>query len=509
MLLISPPVVKPCEPPAGIARLAGALQAAGGSCTILDCGIESVAFLLQGNFSPTDTWSRRAVRHIQENVTRLQQPELYGSPAQYQRAVADVNRVLSLAGKPYGISLQLANYQDENLSPLKSADLIQSAVDFKDSVFFPYFSRRLPEMLEQVNPAMVGFSLNYLSQALAAFAMIGFVKKHYPTLPVVLGGGLLTSWMRNSGWCFPFAGLVDHCIAGPGEDPLLELLGLGQSCPTGCPDYTTLATNPYLAPGFILPYAASSGCYWSKCSFCPETAEGNPYQNIPAVQVLDNITLLADRHRPALIHFLDNAVSPRLMKELVSNPPGVAWYGFARASELLADPEFCRSLRMSGCVMLKLGLESGDQNVLDAMDKGIDLDVVSRVLAALKGAGIATYVYLLFGTPSETLREARKTLDFITRHHEEVSFLNLAIFNLPVCSQEADEYTLHSFYDGDLSLYRNFEHPLGWNRNRVRHFLDREFKRHPAIAPILQRDPPVFTSNHASFFLDDCRRAVS
>ncbi len=49
--------------------------------------------------------------------------------------------------------------------------------------------------------------------------------------------------------------------------------------------------------------------------------------------------------------------------------------------------------------MLKLGIESGDQEVLDRLNKGIDLPTASAVLKSLKKAGIATYVYLLFGTP--------------------------------------------------------------------------------------------------------------
>ena len=36
----------------------------------------------------------------------------------------------------------------------------------------------------------------------------------------------------------------------------------------------------------------------------------------------------------------------------------------------------------------------------------------------------------------------------------------------------------------------------------VRTFLDRELQRQPEIAAILRRDPPFFTSNHASFFND-------
>jgi radical SAM superfamily enzyme YgiQ (UPF0313 family) len=188
------------------------------------------------------------------------------------------------------------------------------------------------------------------------------------------------------------------------------------------------------------------------------------------------------------------------MAALTKEPPGVPWYGFARAGRQLADPAFCRRLKQSGCLMLKLGLESGDQGVLDAMDKGIDLALVSQVLASLKQAGIATYVYLLFGTPAESIVEARKTLCFIAAHHEAVTFLNLAIFNMPVCSPEADHLVLHDFYEGDLSLYSSFVHPRGWNRTKIRQFLDREFKRHPLITPIIQRDPPIFTSNHAAFF---------
>ena len=60
---------------------------------------------------------------------------------------------------------------------------------------------------------------------------------------------------------------------------------------------------------------------------------------------------------------------------------------------------------------------------------------------------------------------------------------------------------MRPFYDGDLSLYTDFVHPKGWNRGLVRNFLDREFKRHPAVAAILRRDPPLFTSNHAPFFV--------
>jgi radical SAM superfamily enzyme YgiQ (UPF0313 family) len=150
--------------------------------------------------------------------------------------------------------------------------------------------------------------------------------------------------------------------------------------------------------------------------------------------------------------------------------------------------------------MLKLGLESGDQAVLDNLQKGIHLEEASSVLRNLKKAGIATYVYLLFGTPREGLIEAQRTLEFVVKHHDCIGFLNLAIFNMPIHGPQARGLETKTFYEGDLPLYTSFDHPEGWSRQSIRQFLDKEFKRHPAISAILRRDPPVFTSNHAPFF---------
>ena len=153
--------------------------------------------------------------------------------------------------------------------------------------------------------------------------------------------------------------------------------------------------------------------------------------------------------------------------------------------------------------MLKLGLESGSEKVLNYMGKGVDLNLISHVLNTLKKAKIGTYIYLLFGTPSEDLYEAEKTLDFITFTGDKIDFLNLSIFNLPFCKDQALSLETKDFYEGDLTLYKDFIHPKGWGRGEVRRFLDKEFKKHPVLSRILKRNPPLFTSNHAPFFLMD------
>jgi hypothetical protein len=294
---------------------------------------------------------------------------------------------------------------------------------------------------------------------------------------------------------------VDELHAGPGEEKLLALAGIQGGCGGHALDLERNGSGPYLSPAEVVPISASEGCYWGKCSFCPEKAEGNPYRQVPPAEMLQEIERSGQGASGKLIHFCDNAMSPALLKSMAARESAVPWYGFARVTPQLRDPDFCRALRRSGCVMLKLGIESGDQGVLDALGKGIRLEDSLGVLEAVKGAGIGTYAYLLFGTPAEDGEGARKTFDFIAGHHELIDFLNLSIFNLP--RESAGSFGLHTFdfSEGDLSLYQGFVHPMGWDRNKVRQFLDKELKPHPAIARIVRADPPVFTSNHAPFFL--------
>jgi radical SAM superfamily enzyme YgiQ (UPF0313 family) len=330
--------------------------------------------------------------------------------------------------------------------------------------------------------------------------MIGALRRFDPTVRIILGGGLITSWMRRPGWRNPFEGIIDELVAGEGEGALLSMLDVESVAASTLSDFGKFLPLPYFSPGFILPYSASSGCYWRRCAFCPERAEANPYRPIIPPLALSQLKSLICSLRPVLVHFTDNALSPALLKALCREPCAAPWYGFVRITQHLADPDFCKALKRSGCVMLQIGLESGSQKVLDGFCKGIDLKIAQKVLENLKHAGIAAYVYLLFGTPWETESDAAKTLDFSVKNSESITFLNLAIFNLPAFGPQKDTLDTTPLDTGDLFLYRRFEHPTGWHRQHIRKFLEDKFRRHPAIAPIIRHDPPVFTSNHAPFF---------
>jgi hypothetical protein len=489
MLLIYPPAARSTEPPLGIARLAGFLARNGVRTRCLDLCRGGLDYLLGLEVEASDTWTRGALRRRDRNHALLRDPTTYTTLDRYRRAVRDLNRALKAASAPFGVEAGLADYRDSRRSPLRRADLLAAAGAYEASVFFPHFQARITEALAAFPTRTVGISVNFLSQALCAFAILGFLKTVRPDLRVVLGGGER------------FGGLVDAIQAGRGEDGILALLGAPRRIPDAAPDFDDLLASDYLAPTRILPYNFSTGCPWKRCSFCPEKAEARRYVGAAVNTAAQEIGALVSRHAPGLLHFTDTEIAPQYLRALAASPPGTPWYGFARFSPLLTDPDFCRRLAASGCAMLQLGLESADQQVLDALGKGTRLDQIDRALRTLADARIGVFLYILFGTPAEGRDAARRTRDFVASRADRIAFLNVAIFNLPVGSAEARHLDTKAFYEGELALYREFAHPRGWNRDAVRTFLAEEFDADPAIKAILARNPPVFTSNHAPFFL--------
>ena len=353
VILIYPPVAKACEPPAGIAKLSGALDHHGIKHTVLDANLEGQLFLInsarENPRGRLDTWTARAMRNFERNLRALKDRNTYRSIDRYRRAVMDINRVLEKSVANDEITISLANYQHDNLSPLRSTDLVKAAENPELNPFYRYFKRRLSSLIEKEQPATIGFSLTYLSQALCTFAMLGFLRREYPGITLVCGGGLVTSWIRRPGWHNPFSGLVDHFIEGPGEHALLSLAGIRAGIKMHyTPIYDSLSFSDYLSPGGVLPYSGSSGCFWNRCSFCPEKAEGNCYVPVGIQRATADIASLVKQARPALIHLLDNSISMALMKSLINEPPGAPWYGFARIEDELTDMDFCHGAKKIG-----------------------------------------------------------------------------------------------------------------------------------------------------------------
>ena len=168
MILIHPPVVKPCEPPAGLAKLTGVMYDHGIPCNVIDANLEGLSSLfLEGgrgkykrerrtddnnNAIPENvmnTWTNRSFRYLESNITALTSWETYKNIDRYKRAVIDLNRVLEVTASHGDAHLSLSNYLDRNLSPVRSADLIRASETPEHNPFHAYFKKRLLAALEE------------------------------------------------------------------------------------------------------------------------------------------------------------------------------------------------------------------------------------------------------------------------------------------------------------------------------------------------------------------------
>ncbi len=504
MLLIFPPVAKPCEPPAGVALLSSALKEHGIPCRVYDANIEGLLYLINSDIDLMDSWSKRALKNRERIIDDLKNHKLYENMDRYHQRVYDLNKLLTISVDYKRFRMTLSDYSDAKLSSVASSDLLKSARLYKENPFYQFFKDKIREQIQNLDSPYVGISLCYLNQALVSFALAGWIRDNFQDKKIVMGGGLISSWMSRPDYDDPFKDLIDLTVKGEGEKPLLEFFGKKNIRKRHyIPDYDFVKNDLYLAPGKILPFRASIGCYWGKCRFCPEKAETRPYSSRKALKVLDDLKAVEKKYAPDYIHFIDNAVTPAFLKTVSKEKFGFKWYGFVRFEKELLNLDFCHDLKNSGCDMLKLGLESGDQGVLNQMNKGTDLAMASVILENLHAAGILTFVYLLFGTSFENRTAAFKTLEYIKRHEKYIDYLNLAVFNLPMFSEDAEDLETHEFYHGDLSLYLNFVHPGEWDRLKIKQFLDKKFKKEISCGSSVRKNPAFFSSNHAAFFKKD------
>ena len=79
----------------------------------------------------------------------------------------------------------------------------------------------------------------------------------------------------------------------------------------------------------------------------------------------------------------------------------------------LMTEENVAALRRAGCAEAWMGVESGSQTVLDAMDKGITVAHVRGAVARLRAAGIRVGFFLQFGYPEEGWSDIEMTRQLI------------------------------------------------------------------------------------------------
>ncbi len=182
-----------------------------------------------------------------------------------------------------------------------------------------------------------------------------------------------------------------------------------------------LDISPYFYGHSLYPLVVimtGRGCPFH-CTYCvvPQVLQGHAYRqrsipniveefryirdNFPEVKeiMVEDDTLTANKKRCV-------ELSRALIDQKLTSIP---WSANSRAD---VDYETMRHMKAAGCRLFCVGFESGDQRILDNIQKGTSIPVIERFVRDARRAGIMIHGCFMVGNRGETRETLEKTLRF-------------------------------------------------------------------------------------------------
>ena len=302
------------------------------------------------------------------------------------------------------------------------------------------------EIILATKPELVGFSAT-TSGFMDAVDLAALLKKKRPDLRVVFGNVHASSLGAVLLEHFPE---IDYLCAGEGEGPILDLAE--DRRPAGIPnlifrDGGRVVSNPRrpripdldqlpfpayeklagFPQGYHLPLFSyrkrwgatmitSRGCPYS-CSFCDRTVFEHLYRFNSAAYIHEQMRHLRDRFGVHHINFYDDLFTAQrtrvdeLCALLIDRPLGMEFNCAIRTGQ--TSGEMLRLLRRAGALMVSLGIESADPEMMRRHKAGVTLDAVRETVARIHAAGLRAKGLFIFGLPGETPDTLKMTSDFV------------------------------------------------------------------------------------------------
>jgi anaerobic magnesium-protoporphyrin IX monomethyl ester cyclase len=276
------------------------------------------------------------------------------------------------------------------------------------------------------------------------WAITDRIKKELPDTTVVLMGDHITAFPEetmNSSRCdfaitgghydFLLASIADHLESGKKLEPGIWYRENGAVQNTGAfnskHDLNTLPMvdrdltkwDLYGEPLYKRePFTytmVGRDCPWAKCTFCSWTTLFPKFSTSTPEKLLDEIGMLIDRYGVKEI-FDDTGTFPS-GGWLEKFCKGMIQRGYNRKIRLSCNFRFdyltaerAALMREAGFRLMKLGLESANQDTLDRLKKGTNVEDIEKGCRIAKEAGLEVHLTIMVGYPWETRADAEKTL---------------------------------------------------------------------------------------------------
>jgi len=160
----------------------------------------------------------------------------------------------------------------------------------------------------------------------------------------------------------------------------------------------------------------SRGCMYS-CSYCDRSVFQKGFRYNSAAYIYDHMKYLRDRFGVRHVNIYDDLFTANrrriveLCEKLSGLPLGMNFNCAVRVG--YTDDDLLKMLKSAGCLMVSLGIESADQEMLARHKSGVSLDDVRDTVRRIQQAGLRAKGLFMMGLPGETEQSIRQTSDFI------------------------------------------------------------------------------------------------
>ena len=414
----------------------------------------------------------------------------------------DVMRYISAAYYP----ASLVYYPMEShlgYRPGVSRDVLACLDDEQVNVYRDVCRQLVLSAVSKERPDVVGVSIGTKMQLIAGFTFCKMIKEAFPDVHVTVGGNVVTRLQEDLTKRDEFfTSVFDSAVLYEGEHALLWLLDAlagdrpwetvpnlmyrdqgrvrvnpeiytEKTTSLPLPDFEGMPLDSYFVPTRILPYLATRGCYWGRCTFC-DHGQGyfDQYRGKPAHDVVREVKALKDKYHAEHFLFADESYPPALFKKvsqlLVDERVDVKWTTLIRFEETLQDPAIWDLAAKAGCKTLYYGMESANERVLELMDKHAKKSVIEGNLREAARVGIWNHVMAFYGFPGETREEAEDTRQFLLKNQSHIHSVEVFYFvayrHTPMVRHpERFGMTIHQQdeYDMPLDYYYTLNEPGG------------------------------------------------
>ena len=300
--------------------------------------------------------------------------------------------------------------------------------------------------MHRISPDVVGITALTVTLR-EAWAIAGAVKEFSPRTQVVMGGVHPTlephQTLEHHG--------VDYVVRGEGEETFVELLrhlaepgrvkrlpGLAfregngvvateQRPPIRSLDQLPLPAydlfdmgryaTPQCASRRIAVMFTSRGCPYG-CTFCDaHVVHGREYRCHSPERVTEEMCYLQRTFGVREIVFKDSEFTldkdrvARICHLIQERQIPIAWNCNSRVGAL--DIGLLKRMKAAGCRLIQFGVESGDQRILDGLQKGISIRQIEETFRDTRRAGIRTVANCMVGNPGETRESVERTLALV------------------------------------------------------------------------------------------------